>query len=63
MAELNDGQLIQQALDMWANHVETGDSTLSALEAQEAGKKFNALSLDQMKLVIRLRELGLTMAG
>ena len=58
------------ALNMRANFIETGDITLSAIDLQNQkltteqirnrhglGVAIKALSVDQMKLVIRLREL------
>jgi hypothetical protein len=61
--ELADGELIQQALSMWANHIETATIEFSAIDAEAAKKPFKALSLDQMKLVIRLRELAAQMGS
>ena len=54
----SDERLIRNALQMWANYIETGNLALSALDAQQAKKPFRALDLHQMKLVIRLRELA-----
>ena len=60
---MTDEELIAHALDMWANYVETSNVSLSANDAAEQKAKFNALSLDQMKLVIRLRELAVMFKG
>lgn len=62
LADESDSTLIQQALSMWANHIETGDLALSAIDAEAAKKPFKAMSLPQMKLIVRLRELALQMA-
>ena len=55
-------QLIAYALQMWANFMETGDVCLSALDLEvqnpTGGKKIKALSVFQMKRIIRLRELA-----
>jgi len=62
LSEESDGNLIQRSLVMWANHIETGDINLSAMDAEAAKKPFKAMSLPQMKLIVRLRELALQMA-
>jgi hypothetical protein len=64
-----DNEIIYQALIMWANHIETGNVNLSAKDAQDipnvdfCGNKkksiIKALDLNQMKLVIRIRELAI----
>lgn len=56
--EQTDHELIRTALHLWANHIETGNVALSARDAVHAHKPFKALSNDQMKLVVRLRELA-----
>ena len=55
-----DNQLKFQALNMWANHIETGDVCMSISDAINCGQreKINSLTLDQQKFVIRLRELA-----
>ena len=53
-----DASLIRQGLTMWANHIETGDCCLGAIDAKRQEKEINALSLEQMKLVVRIRELA-----
>lgn len=58
MMEETDDELIKRALGHWANHIETGNVVLSAQDAARTGERHEALSLDQMKLVIRLRELA-----
>lgn len=60
-ADSSDQELIFEALSMKANLIETGDPNLSAMDAKEAKLPFNALDLNQMKLIIRLRELAETM--
>jgi hypothetical protein len=57
-SKLSNRQLIAQAVDFWANHIETGDMTLSAVEAQHRKKPFNALEKSQMQLVLRLRKIS-----
>ena len=61
--DMSDGELLQQALNMWANHIETATIELSAVDAEAAKKPFKALSLEQMKLVIRLRDLAIQMGA
>ena len=56
--EERDEVLVRNALQMWANHIETGTVTLSAKDAKAVGKPFKALDSYQMKMVIRLRELA-----
>lgn len=63
MNQMTDEELVAHALDMWANYIETSNIGLSANDAAEQKAKFNALSLDQMKLVIRLRELAIVFKG
>jgi hypothetical protein len=58
MSDFTDKDLRYHALHQWANYIETGIISLSAQDAQNMGKKFKALSVEQMKLVIRLRELA-----
>lgn len=76
---MSDRQLINMALNYWANYIETGNITMSAtdvvarLNARETAKqthkfieelerepniKVKALSLEQHKIVVRLRELA-----
>lgn len=43
---------------MWSNFIETGDILLSAIDAQNQKKPFKALNVDQMKVVIELKELA-----
>jgi len=63
MKELTDTELIQMALNYWANYLETSDVTLSAIDAANSDRKFNALTLEQMKVVVRLRELSMQMGS
>ena len=58
MNEMSDEQLIARSLIIWANYIETGDMSMSALDAKNAKLTFNALHVDQMKLIIRLRDLA-----
>lgn len=55
-----DEQLISTALDMWANNIETGDLSYSAELAAKCGKPgiIRGLNTDQMRLVVRLRDLA-----
>jgi len=46
------------ALCLWANHIETGDLTLCAKDAEKTGEKVNALTRDQMEMVLELRKLS-----
>jgi hypothetical protein len=46
------------ALHYWANYIETGNRTTSAVDAKKHGKPYNALTEDQMREIIRLRELA-----
>lgn len=55
---MSDNELAAYALDMWANYVETGEVNCSAKDAEERKRPFNALTMEQMKGVIRLRELA-----
>jgi hypothetical protein len=53
-----DSQLEFFALSNWANYIETGDVAMSAQDAQNCKRPFNALSQDQMTFVLRLRGLA-----
>jgi hypothetical protein len=57
---MTDEQLLFYSLNMWANHIETGDVNMGAQDAVRCGKKglVRALSTDQMRLIVRLRDLG-----
>ncbi len=55
----NDWELRLHALNLWANYIETGNVTMSAVDASKAKKPFNALTLDQQRIVVRLRDLAI----
>lgn len=50
--------LVRNALQYWANYIETGDMTLSAIDMSRMGGNINPLNLDQMKQIIAMRELA-----
>lgn len=50
--------LIRNALQYWANYIETGDMTLCAHDASRMGSNINPLDLNQMKQIIAMRELA-----
>ncbi len=55
-----DTHVKAHALNMWANHIETGDVTLSSNDAIRM-KKFETLKVltdDQKKFISRLRKLA-----
>ena len=50
--------MIVTGLQMRRNYIETGDVNLSALQASRLGKgNINALSSDQMRLLVKTEEL------
>jgi len=55
-----DKHVRSYALNMWANHIETGDVTLSARDAISMGEQdlLNALTPEQQKFVVRLRDMA-----
>ena len=55
-----DEQKIAQALNVWANYIETGDAVLSAQDARRMGMnaKVKALDTHQTAIVARLRKLA-----
>ena len=58
-AAMTDNKLCAEALNAWGNWIETGTIGMSSADAV-AGKRqklLRHLSLDQMKLLIRIREL------
>jgi len=56
----HDAELKARALDLWANHIETGDLTLSATDARERNTPERLRTLDegQQRRVERLRRLA-----
>jgi hypothetical protein len=61
MRTLTDDEIkmIWVALNMRNNYIETGDVTLSAADAKQFNedKKINALSDDQMRLILASRDM------
>jgi hypothetical protein len=55
-----DKNVIALALSMWANHIETGNVSLSQADAIMIGRAevVIALTLEQQKFVVRLRDLS-----
>ncbi len=62
---MEDRNLIATALAQWANYIETGAVYLSANDVIAAKQhvKVKALTQDQRKLVIRLRDLAIQYQG
>ena len=58
--ELNDGDasLTYRALSGYANWIETGDFLLSAEDAARMKRPYKALAVEQMRIIVRLRELA-----
>ncbi len=56
--DLKNKELMAYTLNCFANHIETGNIEMSAIEAQNMRKPFKALNQLQMKLVVRLRDLA-----
>lgn len=56
--QASDNELKENALNMWANYVETGNPILSATDMQAQRKQPRTLSEDGMRLVLRLRALA-----
>lgn len=54
----SDNDKIGFALRVWANHIETGDLTISAKDAENIGRTVKKLDANQMRTVIRLKELA-----
>lgn len=57
-ADWTDRQLTCHALTMWANYIETGDVVRSAADNANMKEPVKALTLDQMRMVVRLRDLA-----
>ena len=55
-----DTDVVSHALNLWANWIETEDVTMSGEDAVSAGMKdkVNVLSTEQMRFVVRLRDLA-----
>jgi len=53
----NEREIIVVALQMRTNFIETGSVVLSAEDAVAQKKPVKALSTDQMRLIVRSREL------
>lgn len=60
MSNMSDSELRAHSLLLWANHIETGDVSLSGgdLHAMGRTKQLKRLTEDQQALVIRLRALS-----
>jgi hypothetical protein len=56
--ERTDDHLVHTALEMWANHIETGNVTLSTSDFVRSGRDVKELSEEQQTLVSRLRKLS-----
>lgn len=56
--QASDRELKENALNLWANYVETGNPILSATDMQNQRKPVRALGEDGMRLVLRLRALA-----
>jgi hypothetical protein len=54
-------ELVAEACNALANWIETDQIHLSATDAQQTNTKFNALSPDQMKKILALRQLAMKM--
>lgn len=55
--KMTDTEIVFRALCMWSNHIETGDVTLSAQDANNCGYKVKGLSSEQIEFISRLKEL------
>jgi len=53
-----DASLTYRALSGYANWVETGDFLLSAEDAARMKRPYKALAVEQMRIIVRLRELA-----
>ncbi|MBI6883114.1 hypothetical protein [Pseudomonas putida] len=53
-----DAEKISRALLVWANHIETGNVALSAVDMGAMGKKVKAITPEQVALITELRELS-----
>lgn len=53
-----DNMIRYQSLTYWANWIETGNMHLSAADAKERGEPYNVLHTDQMRLIVRLRDMA-----
>lgn len=56
--EDDDSTLVYMSLVGYANWIETGDFCLSTLDAANMERPFKALNSDQMRRVLRLREIA-----
>lgn len=54
----NPNHVIAYALSMWANYIETGDPCIGSADKQKMGQPVRALSVDQMRAVVRLRDMA-----
>lgn len=61
MRDQSDLQIQARAVGMWANYIETGDVSISATDARNAKLPFKALNEDQMRLVLRFRDLSISL--
>jgi hypothetical protein len=58
--EYSDKYLVFSALNVWANYIETGNPAVSGESLAKAGEnaQSKALTPDQMRLILRLRDLS-----
>ena len=57
---LNDADLVRALLIRFANFIETNNAMMTGVQASAAGQKYNALTLEDMQLIVRLRTIGVT---
>jgi len=58
MLNESDDYLIYNALTMWGNYIETGTLTCSGADFARQRKTVKPLDMEQMKMLIRIRELA-----
>ena len=56
---MHANELRFRALNIWANHIETGDVSKSAQDARNIGETPKALTAQQATLVEQLRQLAI----
>lgn len=55
--KMTDNQIAAHAIRLWMNYIQTGDPCLSAEDAEHIGGKPKALSVEQMRGLVRMDDV------
>ena len=57
LEKISDKELVCRALQQWSNYIQTGDPNLNSNDLQHMKQTPPAMSVDQMRLIVRLEDL------